>query len=154
MSPFVIPLASAETVCSTAISTPVFIRAEGLNEELADVTFTCQGASAAFANIQMFLSPGLPIRQREMNVPAALELSRSGEGAHVWTFFSAPLPAILARKLVAGLVTRTMQRRHQISLRSYDRGQLQDRFPNQFALSAQTRSSSRRRVCRKPCWTA
>ena len=63
---------------------------------------------------------------REMNVPSALERSRSGEGGHVWIFFSAPVPAILARKLGAGLLTRTMQRRHQISLKSYDR-----LFPNQ-----------------------
>jgi len=63
---------------------------------------------------------------REMNVPAALERSRSGDGAHVWIFFSAPVSATLARKLGAGLVTRTMQRRHQMSLSSYDR-----LFPNQ-----------------------
>ena len=63
---------------------------------------------------------------REMNVPAALERSRSGDGAHVWMFFSAPVSATLARKLGAGLVTRTMQRRHQMSLSSYDR-----LFPNQ-----------------------
>lgn len=63
---------------------------------------------------------------REMNVPAALERSRSGDGAHVWIFFSAPVSASLARKLGAGLLTRTMQKRHQISLSSYDR-----LFPNQ-----------------------
>jgi len=43
-----------------------------------------------------------------------------------WIFFSAPVPAILARKRRTGLLTRTMQRRHQISLKSYDR-----LFPNQ-----------------------
>ena len=63
---------------------------------------------------------------REMNVPAALERSRSGEGVHVWIFFRAPVSATLARKLGAGLLTRTMQRRHQMSLSSYDR-----LFPNQ-----------------------
>ena len=63
---------------------------------------------------------------RELNVPAALERSRSGKGAHVWIFFSAPVPATLARKLGAGLLTKTMQRRHQMSLTSYDR-----LFPNQ-----------------------
>jgi superfamily II DNA or RNA helicase len=61
-----------------------------------------------------------------LNVPAALERSRSGKGAHVWIFFSAPVPATLARKLGAGLLTKTMQRRHQMSLTSYDR-----LFPNQ-----------------------
>jgi superfamily II DNA or RNA helicase len=58
---------------------------------------------------------------REWNVPALLERSRSGRGGHVWIFFTAPLPARLARKLGAAILTRTMERRHQLGLDSYDR---------------------------------
>src|SRR5271165_1310587 len=63
---------------------------------------------------------------RELNVPAALERSRSGKGGHIWIFFERELPAITARKLGCVLLTRTMERRHQIGLDSYDRF-----FPNQ-----------------------
>jgi hypothetical protein len=38
-------------------------------------------------------------------VPAALERSRSGNGGHVWIFFAEPVPAALARRLGAHLVT-------------------------------------------------
>jgi superfamily II DNA or RNA helicase len=58
---------------------------------------------------------------REWNVPALLERSRSGRGGHVWIFFTAPLHARLARKLGAAILTRTMERRHQLGLDSYDR---------------------------------
>ena len=34
----------------------------------------------------------------ELNVPAALERSRSGKGGHIWIFFDRALPAITARK--------------------------------------------------------
>ena len=54
-------------------------------------------------------------------IPAALERSRSGRGGHIWIFFDAPLPAGLARKLGAAILTRTMERRHQLGLDSYDR---------------------------------
>ena len=56
----------------------------------------------------------------------AVERSRSGNGAHVWFFFSAPVPAIAARKMGCHLITETMSRRHQLSMTSYDR-----LFPNQ-----------------------
>ena len=58
---------------------------------------------------------------REMNVPAALERSRSGKGGHVWIFFDCAVPAITARKLGCAILTRTMERRHQLGLDSYDR---------------------------------
>ncbi len=58
---------------------------------------------------------------RAQDVPAALERSRSGKGGHVWIFFSEPVPAVLARKLGASLLTKTMERRPEIGLDSYDR---------------------------------
>jgi hypothetical protein len=57
----------------------------------------------------------------EKGVPAALERSRSGNGAHVWIFFSEPVPALEARKLGAHLVTETMERCPDLGLESYDR---------------------------------
>ena len=64
-------------------------------------------------------------------VPAALERSRSGQGAHVWIFFAAPIAAREARRLGAFLVTRTMERRPEIGFGSYDRF-----FPSQDTMPA------------------
>ncbi len=66
---------------------------------------------------------------RRLGLPAALERSRSGNGAHVWLFFSEAIPACLARKLGSLLLTETMERRPDIGLGSYDR-----LFPNQDTL--------------------
>ena len=55
------------------------------------------------------------------NVPAALERSRSGNGGHIWIFFSEPISASLARQLGAFMLTETMERRPEIGLDSYDR---------------------------------
>lgn len=54
-------------------------------------------------------------------VPAALERSRSGNGAHIWIFLAEPIPAALARRLASALLTRTLERRYSIGLDSYDR---------------------------------
>ncbi len=54
-------------------------------------------------------------------MPAAVERSRSGQGAHAWFFFAAPVAASLARKMGTYLLTQTMSRRHQLSMDSYDR---------------------------------
>ena len=66
---------------------------------------------------------------RRLDVPYAIERSRSGNGAHVWFFFSSPVPAATARKMGSYLITETMSRRHQLSMASYDR-----LFPNQDTL--------------------
>jgi superfamily II DNA or RNA helicase len=68
---------------------------------------------------------------RALNVPAALELSRSGTGAHAWIFFTAPVPAETARRLGTGLLREAMALRGQMSLASYDR-----LFPSQDVLPA------------------
>ena len=66
---------------------------------------------------------------KEFGLPAVLERSRSGNGGHIWIFFSEPFPAIMARKLGTFLLTRTMQNRPEIGLDSYDRF-----FPSQDTL--------------------
>lgn len=66
---------------------------------------------------------------KRLNVPAALERSRSGDGGHVWFFFDEAVPASLARKLGSHLLTETMEQRPEIGLKSYDR-----LFPNQDTL--------------------
>ncbi|MDD5308700.1 MAG: DEAD/DEAH box helicase family protein [Deltaproteobacteria bacterium] len=66
-----------------------------------------------------------------MTVPHLVERSRSGEGAHVWVFFTRPVPAVIARKMGCYLLTETMSRRHQLSMTSYDR-----LFPNQDTMPA------------------
>ncbi len=66
---------------------------------------------------------------RILQIPAALERSRSGNGGHVWLFFTEAVPATLARKLGSYILTETMERRPELGLASYDR-----LFPNQDTL--------------------
>jgi superfamily II DNA or RNA helicase len=54
-------------------------------------------------------------------VPAVLERSRSGNGAHVWVFFSGVVPASQARALGAALLRQAMTTRAELDLASYDR---------------------------------
>lgn len=58
---------------------------------------------------------------KEYDIMPAVERSRSGNGAHVWFFFSEPVPAAEARRFGSGLLTRTMSRRHELKFSSYDR---------------------------------
>jgi hypothetical protein len=66
---------------------------------------------------------------RRLNLPAALERSRSGQGAHLWLFFEEPVPAALARRLGSHVLTETMEQRPELGLVSYDR-----LFPSQDTL--------------------
>ncbi len=63
---------------------------------------------------------------RREKIPFALEISRSGAGAHLWIFFSAPVPAWLARALGFRLLDKAMELHPGLSFDSYDR-----LFPNQ-----------------------
>jgi len=58
---------------------------------------------------------------RRLGLPAALERSRSGQGAHLWLFFDEAVPAALGRRLGSHVLTETMERRPELGLDSYDR---------------------------------
>ena len=66
---------------------------------------------------------------RKLEVPVALERSRSGNGGHVWMFFDEALPPGLARRLGSLILTEAMEERADLGFRSYDRF-----FPNQDTL--------------------
>lgn len=57
----------------------------------------------------------------ELGVPAALEISRSGAGAHAWVFFAERVSARDARRLGTALISHTCARTRQLKLTSYDR---------------------------------
>ncbi|PTU79103.1 DEAD/DEAH box helicase [Pseudomonas indoloxydans] len=66
---------------------------------------------------------------RELGVPVALEISRSGNGAHAWIFFERNVPASEARLLGSAIISHTCERTRQLTLGSYDR-----LFPNQDSM--------------------
>jgi len=66
---------------------------------------------------------------QELDIPASLERSRSGNGGHIWIFFSEPVAASSARKLGSYILTLSMARKPEISFDSYDRF-----FPSQNSI--------------------
>jgi superfamily II DNA or RNA helicase len=66
---------------------------------------------------------------RSLDMPASVERSRSGQGAHIWFFFEEAVQASMARRVGDYLIAQTMARRHELPIRSYDR-----LFPNQDTL--------------------
>ncbi len=65
----------------------------------------------------------------ELAVQPAVERSRSGQGAHVWFFFSEAVSAASARRLGLMLLTNAMSRSPTLDMASYDR-----LFPSQDVL--------------------
>lgn len=52
----------------------------------------------------------------ELGVPVAIEISRSGKGAHAWVFFAGRVSARDARRLGTALISHTCARTRQLNL--------------------------------------
>lgn len=74
----------------------------------------------------------------DTGIPALVEVSRSGAGAHVWGFFTAPVAAVTARTLGMALLRRAIDVRGQMTLSSYDR-----LFPAQDLLPTNAKGNAR-----------
>lgn len=62
----------------------------------------------------------------ELDIPCAVEISRSGNGAHIWFFFEQAETAAQARQFGSQLIGRTLNKNARMPFSSYDR-----MFPNQ-----------------------
>lgn len=66
---------------------------------------------------------------RSHRIPCSVEKSRGGNGAHIWFFFSEPVPAATARRMGSSILSAAMKADARLSFASYDR-----MFPNQDTL--------------------
>ena len=62
----------------------------------------------------------------DFGINSYIEISRSGNGGHLWIFFDEIISARLARNLGTAIIKASMQKRHSIPFESFDRF-----FPNQ-----------------------
>jgi superfamily II DNA or RNA helicase len=90
----------------------------------------CQWLAADFDGAAAMLDALAYVKAaRSADSPVALEVSRSGAGAHVWLFFTSPITALTARHIGTGLLREAMALRGRMNLSSYDR-----LFPSQDVL--------------------
>jgi len=91
---------------------------------------TCYFVAADFDGASAMLDALAYVKAaRVAGIPAALEISQSGRGAHTWVFFTDPIPAATARALGTALLRDAISLRGDMDLRSYDR-----LFPSQDVL--------------------
>ncbi|MFT4108047.1 TOTE conflict system archaeo-eukaryotic primase domain-containing protein [Propionicimonas sp.] len=113
---------TAEVIARHLSNTELFI---GLYPLLPDAT--CWWLAADFDGPQAMLDAHAYVKAAaSLGVPCGLEISQSGRGAHVWTFFTDPVPAADARAMGTACIHRAMGLRGSMPLSSYDR-----LFPNQ-----------------------
>ncbi len=113
---------TADVVTRHLSDTDLFI---GLYPLLPDAT--CWWLAADFDGPQAMLDAHAYVKAAaSLGVPCGLEISQSGRGAHVWTFFTAPVAAADARAMGTACIHRAMGLRGSMPLSSYDR-----LFPNQ-----------------------
>ncbi len=60
-------------------------------------------------------------KARALGLPAAVETSRSGRGAHVWFFLQESIPAKRIRAVLTYVMTLVLQEHPEVGLDSYDR---------------------------------
>jgi hypothetical protein len=83
---------------------------------------TCWWVAADFdKEAAMLDAPAYMKAARAHKVPAALEVSQSGRGAHVWIFFAQATSAATARSIATSLLGEAFQLRGSMHLSSYDR---------------------------------
>ena len=58
---------------------------------------------------------------KELGLPVACERSRSGNGAHLWFFFTEPISAEIVRDVLSFIIAITMERNPSLGFDSYDR---------------------------------
>ncbi len=60
-------------------------------------------------------------KARSLGLPVAVEISRSGHGAHVWLFFQEPVAAKRIRAVLTYVMTLVLEEHPEVGLASYDR---------------------------------
>ncbi|MEX5297492.1 DEAD/DEAH box helicase family protein [Kocuria sp. CPCC 205292] len=100
---------------------------------------TCQLLVCDFDDADWRLDAAAFVEEcRRAGIDVLAEISRSGEGAHVWMFFTAPVPAATARSAGMSLLRAAMAKRPGMAFRSYDRF-----FPSQDTLPDRSTGRSR-----------